>query len=287
MEDSTFSPFNWFSAIQHRQWMENGEEMTIDLVNNHQNIPVHSPPTVWWADLLYVQALAKDGWISEDVLECYARILCQALDIPRDCKRKLLRGEYHNLRIFANSRTIQVYCCHKIIERDVFNKLVKTDFLFGLYRQDNKVADQNYDQFTRQVFWEACPFLAWEYIVPDGIDMEALSPRDVNAHMRAAKQAAAKLKPPVPKLSQKEKDHPPPPPAEVREPPCPDRRNGAIYKTGRCLGKGGFAICYEGQLAGTKQLYALKIVKSYMPVKKLEQKVALDLPFMNPYANIF
>jgi hypothetical protein len=39
------------------------------------------------------------------------------------------------------------------------------------------------------------------------------------------------------------------------------------------LGKGGFAICYEGQLLGKKKKYALKIVKSKMPTK-MEQKVS-------------
>lgn len=104
--------------------------------------------------------------------------------------------------------------------------------------------------------------------------MEALSPRDINAQIRV-KPSAPKQKAPPAKLSQKEKDHPAPPPEEVREPPSSDRKNGAIYKTGRLLGKGGFAICYEGQLAGTKRKYALKIVKSYMPQKKMEQKVCL------------
>lgn len=102
--------------------------------------------------------------------------------------------------------------------------------------------------------------------------MEALSPRDVNAHIRV-KQSATKQKPATAKLGQKEKDHPPPPPADVREPPSSDRKNGALYHTGALLGKGGFAICYEGRLAGTKQKYALKIVKSQMPQKKMEQKV--------------
>ncbi|RFU23705.1 hypothetical protein B7463_g12635, partial [Scytalidium lignicola] len=110
--------------------------------------------------------------------------------------------------------------------------------------------------------------------------MEALSPRDINAQIRVKKQQALKPKQapaiPAPKLS-KEKDHPPPPPAEVREPPSSDRGNGAIYYTGRLLGKGGFAICYEGQLAGTKQLYALKMVKSRMHQKKMEQKFQTEL----------
>ena len=104
--------------------------------------------------------------------------------------------------------------------------------------------------------------------------MEALSPRDINARIRVKQQALkSKAQPQIAKLSQKEKDHPPPPPEEVREPPSSDRKNGAVYITGRLLGRGGFAICYEGQLAGTKQIYALKIVKSHMPQKKMEQKV--------------
>jgi len=107
--------------------------------------------------------------------------------------------------------------------------------------------------------------------------MEALSPRDANAHIRvkhpSSKSLAPKAGKPATKLVQKEKDHPPPPPANVLEPPSHDRREGATYQTGKCLGKGGFAICYEGQLAGTRQKYALKIVKSHMPQKKMEQKV--------------
>ncbi|KAH8603056.1 hypothetical protein B0O99DRAFT_604958 [Bisporella sp. PMI_857] len=110
--------------------------------------------------------------------------------------------------------------------------------------------------------------------------MEALSPRDANAHIKvkqpSSKQLTSKTKPPA-KLSQKEKDHPPPPPPEVIEPPSSDRGDGAVYQTGNCLGKGGFAICYEGQLAGTRQKYALKIVKSHMPQKKMEQKFQTEL----------
>jgi serine/threonine protein kinase len=108
--------------------------------------------------------------------------------------------------------------------------------------------------------------------------MEALSPRDANAHIRV-KQAASKSKAPAAKLPQKEKDHPPPPPENVKEPSSSDRPDGTTYKTGRLLGKGGFAICYEGHHVGTNQKYALKIVKSHMPQKKMEQKVdtSMDL----------
>jgi len=105
--------------------------------------------------------------------------------------------------------------------------------------------------------------------------MEALSPRDANAQVRV-KQNLQKAKAAPVQALKREKDHPPPPPAEVIEPRSSDRENGAIYYTGRLLGKGGFAICYEGQLSGTKEKFALKIVKSHMPQKKMEQKVGFD-----------
>jgi hypothetical protein len=100
----------------------------------------------------------------------------------------------------------------------------------------------------------------------------ALSPLDINANLKV-RQPIPKPKAPAPKSLSREKDHPPPPPSEVREPPSSDRKHGAVYKTGKLLGKGGFAICHEGVLAGTRQKYALKIVKSVMPQKKMEQKV--------------
>jgi serine/threonine protein kinase len=112
-------------------------------------------------------------------------------------------------------------------------------------------------------------------MVAKGIDMEALSPRDANARRpptsefktAVTNKATAALKP------NKEKDqHPLPPPPNVTEPPSTDRREGAVYQVGKLLGKGGFAICYEGKLAGTSKRYALKIVKSKMPLK-MEQKV--------------
>jgi hypothetical protein len=108
-----------------------------------------------------------------------------------------------------------------------------------------------------------------------GVDMEALSPRDANAQRAPRNElktkAAAQLK------SSKDKEHPPPPPNNVTEPPSADRKEGAVYQVGKLLGKGGFAICYEGRLAGVSKRYALKIVKSQMPTK-MEQKVrGLDL----------
>jgi hypothetical protein len=273
MEDSTSLPCNWLAPDGVRAWIQVGDELMLrveDISSLYH--PWRSPSKHWWISLFYLQTLARDRWLSKLVLECYARIICQALEVPQDCKRKLLDDETHDLRIFTNPRVIQVYCCHNKCEKAAYKDLALTHFCFDLHRRKDKVDGLNYEEFTRDAYWRASKYLAWECILPCGIDMEALSPRDANAHLRA-KQPAPKSKPPVPKAAQKGKDHPPPPPPEVREPPCSDRRHGAIYRTGKCLGVGGFAVCYEGQLAGTKQLYALKMVKSHMPTKKIEQKV--------------
>lgn len=104
-------------------------------------------------------------------------------------------------------------------------------------------------------------------------NMDALSPRDANA-MRPAR---AESKAPAQPKAAKDKEHPPPPPNNVTEPSSIDRREGAVYQIGKLLGKGGFAICYEGKLAGTSKRYALKIVKCQMP-SKMEQKVRIARP---------
>lgn len=118
--------------------------------------------------------------------------------------------------------------------------------------------------------------------------MEALSPRDANIHLGKnldMKQSMKHNPKPLPRLVKqncKEKESPPQPPAEVFEPTNTDLKDGFTYKTGRLLGRGGFAVCYEGQNTSTKQIFALKIVKSYMPQKKMEQKVMkyIDPRFM-------
>lgn len=102
--------------------------------------------------------------------------------------------------------------------------------------------------------------------------MEALSPRDVNAQIRPKQPPQKSKLAPAPSLK-RAKDHPPPPPDEVYEPPSADRLDGAKYRMGKMLGKGGFAICHEGQLSKTKEVFAMKIVKSHMAQKKMEQKV--------------
>jgi hypothetical protein len=106
--------------------------------------------------------------------------------------------------------------------------------------------------------------------------MEALSPRDINAQVRV-KQSSQKAKAAPTQTLKREKDHPPPPPSKVHEPPSNDQPQGLTYIIGRLLGKGGFAICYEGDNEDTGAKFALKIVKSHMPQEKMKQKVACQL----------
>lgn len=113
--------------------------------------------------------------------------------------------------------------------------------------------------------------------------MDALSPRDVNAQLRVKQPPQkSKLAPPPPPKRGKEQ-HPPPPPEDVYEPPSDDRPDGARYRMGKLLGKGGFAICYEGKLSMTKEAFAMKMVKSQMVQKKMEQKVNFGLPILHIY----
>lgn len=65
------------------------------------------------------------------------------------------------------------------------------------------------------------------------------------------------------------KNHAPPPPSIVTEP----EEDGERYSTGAFLGKGGFAVCYEGALSRNGRVYAMKVVKSDMGQKKMEEKV--------------
>jgi serine/threonine protein kinase len=106
-----------------------------------------------------------------------------------------------------------------------------------------------------------------------GAYTDALSPRDVNVQLPSRAVGSAKPKVVVAsKPPQKEKEPPLVPPSQVYEPSSTDRKDGAVYQVGKMLGKGGFAVCYEGQLPGYKKKYALKIVKCKMP-PKMEQKV--------------
>lgn len=106
------------------------------------------------------------------------------------------------------------------------------------------------------------------------LQMAALSPRSVNIQIKAPSNKAKAIADDAAIRAEralKDKEHAPPPPDWVIQPPM---RPGGIsekFRSGKYLGKGGFAICYEGTL-GVKK-YAMKIVKAKMHQRKTEEKV--------------
>lgn len=224
----------------------------------------------WDLELRYPKLEWETTPLKIDTIDIIGCVLSQFTTYPANCGRKSARN-HHTVLFFTDYRTIQGYCAHDRKELEKFHALIQLDLEFKRSQVDDKVNGDTHEKFTRDSLNHLRQYLIWEQIFPCDEDMEALSPRDVNANIRT-KPAVQKTAPPT-KLA-REKDHPPPPPSEVPEPPCSDRKNGSIYKMGRCIGKGGFAICYEGQLKGTRKKYALKIVKSHMSQKKMEQKVS-------------
>lgn len=107
--------------------------------------------------------------------------------------------------------------------------------------------------------------------------MEALSPRSTNQKIKPKVSmerklldkngGGAKQKAPVMK-----DHHAQPPPGIVIEPDEDAER----YSTGAFLGKGGFAICYEGRLTRNGRVFAMKVVKAEMKQKKMEEKVCWE-----------
>ena len=61
--------------------------------------------------------------------------------------------------------------------------------------------------------------------------------------------------------------------------------NGEIYITGKKLGKGGFAVCFEGHLEKGSRVYALKVVKSQVEQRKQLEKVSSATPCQTFVAN--
>ena len=104
--------------------------------------------------------------------------------------------------------------------------------------------------------------------------MEPLSPRPANIQIKAH---PTKDKATVDTAAQnaekalKDKEHAPAPPEWVIQPPIRAGGLAERYRSGRFLGKGGFAICHERTLGAKK--YAMKIVKAKMHQKKTEEKV--------------
>ncbi|KAL1960997.1 hypothetical protein VTO42DRAFT_4885 [Malbranchea cinnamomea] len=110
--------------------------------------------------------------------------------------------------------------------------------------------------------------------------MEPLSPRSTNippkpkSEQMKSKKSPETGKPPAPReKSHAPKDYAPEPPSIIKEP----GRNGETYIRGEFLGKGGFAVCYEGSLMRNGRVLAMKVVKSEMQQKKMQEKFRTEL----------
>ena len=118
-------------------------------------------------------------------------------------------------------------------------------------------------------------------------EMEPLSPRSANIQFKAKpskqierkemEEEEAKIAEAARKAA-KEKEYAPVPPEWVIQPPLARGGLAEKYRTGKLLGKGGFAMAYEGELRSKKStanntVFALKVVKTKMSQKKMEDKV--------------
>jgi hypothetical protein len=63
------------------------------------------------------------------------------------------------------------------------------------------------------------------------------------------------------------------PASKIREP----GEDGDTYLTGKKLGRGGFAVCFEGRSERQGELFALKVVKSHVEQKKQLEKVCIRM----------
>ncbi|KAI1617519.1 serine/threonine protein kinase [Exophiala viscosa] len=107
--------------------------------------------------------------------------------------------------------------------------------------------------------------------------MDVLSPRPVNLPMLPPKAMKK------PKLEAKKSDEKPTNPDRIDDkwrPPTTITEPGSAaetYSMGRKLGKGGFAVCFEGRAKKTSEVFALKVVKAKVEQKKMMEKFRTEL----------
>ena len=118
-------------------------------------------------------------------------------------------------------------------------------------------------------------------------EVEPLSPKSANIQYkpRIAKQKDAKdmvdeeaKRIEAAKKAAKEKEYAAIPPEWVIQPPVSAGGLAEKYRTGKLLGKGGFAMAYEGELRNkssqmNQKVFALKVVRAKMSQRKMEEKV--------------
>ena len=118
-------------------------------------------------------------------------------------------------------------------------------------------------------------------------EVEPLSPRSANIQFKAKSLVEKERKvmeeeegrkAEAARKAEKEKEYAPEPPEWIVQPPLHQGGLAEKYRTGRLLGRGGFAMAYEGEFRSRKSaanntIFALKIVKAKMSQKKMEDKV--------------
>lgn len=115
---------------------------------------------------------------------------------------------------------------------------------------------------------------------------EPLSPKSANIQYKAKsekKNAKAMVDEEAKRIeaakkAMKEKEYAPVPPEWVLQPSTGKGTVSEKYRTGKLLGRGGFALAYEGELRKkgsemNKKVFALKVVRAKMSQRKMEDKV--------------
>jgi serine/threonine protein kinase len=109
--------------------------------------------------------------------------------------------------------------------------------------------------------------------------MEVLSPRPANVPTKSRSATMKKAtkpreeKPPAKPTNPDRIDDKWRPPTTVTEP----GGDAETYIPGRKLGKGGFAVCFEGESLRTKKIFALKVVKAKVEQRKMMEKFRTEL----------
>lgn len=119
------------------------------------------------------------------------------------------------------------------------------------------------------------------------VHMEALSYRPANLPMNPPAaykkdKIDARSKPAQPAVNRDKIDEKWRPAAVVREPGS----DGDAYLTGKKLGRGGFAVCFEGRSERTRDIVALKVVKSHVEQKKQLEKVLAPLSWKKMWLTV-
>lgn len=115
------------------------------------------------------------------------------------------------------------------------------------------------------------------------MEVQVLSPRSANVPVKPRpdmQKSVKHVQQPIPQPKKDEKPANPDriddkwrPPVSVTEP----GESPPTYLVGKKLGKGGFAVCFEGRTQTTGEVFALKVVKAKVEQKKMMEKFRTEM----------